>query len=58
MPESTLNSIRLDPDRLNRDHVLTVRGKDDKFKVIIADKDGFEIYVITWEQWIKNGLKY
>jgi hypothetical protein len=36
-----------DPDRLNRTHVVTVRGKDDKFKIVLSD--GSEI---DWKVWI------
>ena len=41
----------IDPDRLKRNHVFTVRGKDDKFTVIVKTPEGHEIGV-KWERWI------
>jgi len=45
----------IDPDRLNRNHVLTVYGKDGKYKVVIADKGEKNTWEISWEQWVKEG---
>ena len=45
----------LDPDRLNRNHVFTVRGKDDKFVVVLTDKEGKDTWEISWERWVREG---
>lgn len=47
----------LDPDRLKRNHVYTVRGKDGKWFVIATDKDEKYFWEISWELWVKEGRK-
>ena len=46
----------LDIKRLERNHVLTVRGKDDKFVVVVTNKDGNDIWEITWTEWVRLGV--
>lgn len=40
----------IDPNRLNRVHVVNVRQKGDKFYIILSD--GSEI---EWSTYVKNG---
>lgn len=41
--------------REERDHVYNVRGKDDKFFVVIKEGKNNLFYEITWEEWIRTG---
>lgn len=47
--------MMLDPDRLNRNHVINVRHKDGKYVIVVADKGEKNTWEISWEQWIKEG---
>lgn len=47
----------LDPNRLNRNHVVTVRSKDNKFVVVITDKKGIDRWEISWDKWVREGRK-
>jgi len=38
----------IDPNRLKRVHVVTVRMKDTKYIVILSDKSE-----VDWDQWIR-----
>lgn len=45
-----------DPDRLNREHVHNVRGKDGKFVVVVVtDKDKNDTWEISWDKYVREG---